>query len=686
MTTTTTLSQEQQRWRKNFESYANVVKDGVKFLDKAAFIDAIAPSLGKGHARIAREQYSVFFDVADKSNKGLVSADDFVVFENLLKQPDAPRCRRNKGSVSFADFKNVFSQYLGDKAIPFDFECDWLRLYLGKTSESNEHVLAYHEFTQMMKGLQGERIRQAFHYFEVGAIMLSRMHLTIQDNDGWIRPEDFQKIILEVASHKLSGSVLDRLPSLCHITADQRISYADVRAFYNVLHDMDAVEHIVDIATAQSPDGRIAPSDFLAAAQRNTRYGTFSPMEVAFAWHLASPGAVGRAGTPEPDVRLSKADFDSLFDPNWTPIEALAPSQPPKSALHETLMGIYNFALGGLAGATGATVVYPIDLVKTRMQNQRSAVVGEMMYANSIDCVKKVLRNEGFTGFYRGLLPQLVGVAPEKAIKLTVNDAVRHLAQNRETGKISLPWEILAGGAAGGSQVVFTNPLEIVKIRLQIQGEAAKLGDAQPRGAFHIIRQLGLLGLYKGASACLLRDVPFSMVYFTSYAHLKKDVFKEGVHGKKLGFGETLLSAAIAGMPAAYLTTPADVIKTRLQAESRQGQTSYRNVGHAFTSILKEEGSKALFKGGPARVLRSSPQFGVTLVAYEWLHKLLPYPFQSTDKPSMSALLPQREEDITRVRARNALKLLLDTRTSQVISLRPTNVHLDCDFGHVRVQ
>ena len=221
------------------------------------------------------------------------------------------------------------------------------------------------------------------------------------------------------------------------------------------------------------------------------------------------------------------------------------------------------------------------------MQNQRSAVVGEMLYTSSMDCVKKVFRNEGFIGFYRGLIPQLVGVAPEKAIKLTVNDAVRHLAMNRENGSISLFWEIIAGGAAGGSQVVFTNPLEIVKIRLQIQGEAAKVENAQPRGALHIIRQLGLFGLYKGATACLLRDVPFSMVYFTSYAHLKKDVFKEGLHGKKLSFGQTLLSAAIAGMPAAYLTTPADVIKTRLQAEARKGQTHYKNVLHAFTTICK---------------------------------------------------------------------------------------------------
>lgn len=54
--------------------------------------------------------------------------------------------------------------------------------------------------------------------------------------------------------------------------------------------------------------------------------------------------------------------------------------------------------------AAGATAVYPIDLVKTRMQNQRStgSFVGELMYKNSFDCAKKVLRYEGFFGFYRG--------------------------------------------------------------------------------------------------------------------------------------------------------------------------------------------------------------------------------------------------------------------------------------------
>ena len=55
------------------------------------------------------------------------------------------------------------------------------------------------------------------------------------------------------------------------------------------------------------------------------------------------------------------------------------------------------------------------------MQNQRSVIAGERLYKNSFDCFAKVIKNEGPLGLYRGLIPQLVGVSPEKAIKLTVS-------------------------------------------------------------------------------------------------------------------------------------------------------------------------------------------------------------------------------------------------------------------------
>ncbi|KAI9526859.1 hypothetical protein NQZ68_035132 [Dissostichus eleginoides] len=230
-------------------------------------------------------------------------------------------------------------------------------------------------------------------------------------------------------------------------------------------------------------------------------------------------------------------------------VSSVSPVSPPlceqqlggdvsRPILTQVAESAYRFSLGSVAGAVGATAVYPIDLVKTRMQNQRSSgsLVGELMYKNSFDCFRKVVRYEGLFGLYRGLVPQLLGVAPEKAIKLTVNDFVRGKTRQKD-GTIPLAAEIMAGGfqrthsqelwcvhkvltsqptlficlilyssrtlkrfggvfhsKAGGSQVIFTNPLEIVKIRLQVAGEIT----TGPRvSALSVIRDLGFFGLYK---------------------------------------------------------------------------------------------------------------------------------------------------------------------------------------------
>ncbi|GAA6010308.1 hypothetical protein JCM10207_005167 [Rhodosporidiobolus poonsookiae] len=651
----TTLS-DVDRWRKTFDRYAT--RDsigGESYLTEPDFVSAVAPE--SDFAKIGRQQYGILFPVADRRKTGRVNWDDFTAFQTLLKKPAAEFDiafrvfdTNGDGKVKFDEFKQVFSQALGPDAIPFDFDSAWVKLYLGKANGG--HVLGFNEFTQLMKGLQGERLRQAFRHFD-------------KNQDGYIDRKDFARIIYELARHKLSDSVLDNLENLADVLEGPggQISYSECIAFHNVIREMDLVEKVVREACARSPDGKITPLDFTNHASRTMRYGTFSPMEVSIIFHYARHAGQQPDEDPKDRERLGLRDFGSLLDAKWGPPRTQTETQPDGSkkktggAMHEIGKSAYYFGLGGIAGALGATAVYPIDLTKTRMQNQRSKVVGELLYKNSLDCVKKVYKNEGFLGFYRGLPPQLIGVAPEKAIKLTVNDLVREYATDPRTGRIKLSWELAAGGLAGGCQVVFTNPLEIVKIRLQMQGENAKAGGAPRQGAVHIVKQLGLLGLYRGATACLARDVPFSAIYFPAHAHLKKDVFHEGRDGKVLSYGEALAAAAIAGMPAAYLTTPADVIKTRLQTEARKGETHYKGVGDAFRKILSEEGPRALFKGGPARILRSSPQFGVTLVAYENLKKHFPYP--EPNQSLIETVLP-REEEIARVRARNALKVLLD--------------------------
>jgi len=76
--------------------------------------------------------------------------------------------------------------------------------------------------------------------------------------------------------------------------------------------------------------------------------------------------------------------------------------------------------------------------------------------------------------------------------------------------------------------------------------------------------------------------------------------------------------------------TPADVIKTRLQVVARAGQTTYSGVFDAAKKIMAEEGFKAFWKGTGARVMRSSPQFGVTLLTYELLQRLFFVDFKGT--------------------------------------------------------
>jgi solute carrier family 25 (mitochondrial aspartate/glutamate transporter), member 12/13 len=220
--------------------------------------------------------------------------------------------------------------------------------------------------------------------------------------------------------------------------------------------------------------------------------------------------------------------------------------------------------------------------------------------------------------FWPGIGPQLVGVAPEKALKLVVNDLLRSAFSNKaedglELNTINLPMEILAGAGAGASQVVVSNPLEIVKIRLQVMGE---LRGAVSKGSFEIVQELGMEGLYRGASACFLRDIPFSAIYFPVYAALKKSFASEE---SKNSPESLLLAGTLAGALAASSVTPADVIKTRLQVEARTGQIAYTSLLDCFTKILTLEGPSAFFKGVMPRVFRSGPQFGVTLLTYELL-------------------------------------------------------------------
>jgi solute carrier family 25 aspartate/glutamate transporter 12/13 len=383
------------------------------------------------------------FLVADRKRTGKVTLQDWSFFENLLSKPDAEYQiafrlfdTRGEGLIKFDDFKKIYDANKDPNSLPFDWNSEWASLYTG--GRKKRHDLTYQQFSQLLRGLQGERVRQAFQHFD-------------KNGDGYIEPEEFQKIIEDTSAHKLSDHILENLHTLINATGGAKISYATVRAFQNVIQSMEQVEQIIRTAAKQSSDGTITREEFLNVSARSRRFSNFTPMETDILFHFA--------GMDNPSGRLGLSAFTKVLDSSWqtsdrfeTEIDSTAAASGESFAA-QALETAHHFALGSIAGAFGAFMVYPIDLVKTRMQNQRGAV-GDLLYKNSLDCAAKVFRNEGFRGFYAGVSPQMIGVAPEKAIKLTVNDFVRRKLTDKETGKIWYPYEAIAGGTAGGCQVV----------------------------------------------------------------------------------------------------------------------------------------------------------------------------------------------------------------------------------------
>jgi len=274
---------------------------------------------------------------------------------------------------------------------------------------------------------------------------------------------------------------------------------------------------------------------------------------------------------------------------------------------------LYHFSVGTVAGMTGMICVFPIDSIKTRLQNQRKVspamMESKFIYNGYRDCASKVIRFEGFRALYGGWGPACLSEGPKKALRLTLNDSFRSIVQ-KPNGEISLQMQILAGAVAGASDVIITNPFEMIKVRMQLEPDMS---------GFQAFREIGFRGLFTGIGACFLRDVPYSAIYFPAYSGLKDFFTSPNGH---LSIGYTFLAGFLAAIPAAGLTTPADVIKTRLQAKMDGPGVPYKGVSDAARRIYFEEGFTALWKGAGLRCLRTPPQFAVTLFMYEWLNRL----------------------------------------------------------------
>ncbi|XP_035220847.1 calcium-binding mitochondrial carrier protein Aralar1-like [Stegodyphus dumicola] len=464
-----------------FNKYASVEKNGERFMTPEDFVRKFLGVYKDPNYNL--KTVNLLGSILDTSKDGLISFLEFEAFEAVLCRPDALYITafqlfdtNGSGTITFDEFEEIIKHTTLHQEIPFNFNSEFLRLHFGA---DKQREISYNEFTQLLHDFHEEHAIQAFQRYD-------------KKKKGFISAMDFSHIMMSVKNHLLSEDVKRNLVGAAGGTAGHQVSFPYFMAFNTLLNNMELVKKVYLNFTRNNIALEVTKEEFLYAAQQMSQ---ITPLEVDVLFQLAGFLHADTGRVTYDDLELIAPHRPTKFLSR--PLAEMKAVQSPaeRGVGIQILESVYRFVLGSFAGAAGATVVYPIDLVKTRMQNQRTgSYIGELMYRNSFDCAKKVIRHEGFTGLYRGLIPQLVGVCPEKAIKLTMNDLVRDKLTNSK-GEIPLWGEILAGSCAGASQVMFTNPLEIVKIRLQVAGEIAAVG--QKVRALTVIRDLGFTGLYK---------------------------------------------------------------------------------------------------------------------------------------------------------------------------------------------
>lgn len=259
---------------------------------------------------------------------------------------------------------------------------------------------------------------------------------------------------------------------------------------------------------------------------------------------------------------------------------------------------------GALATAFGDLCLHPIDTIKT--VQQASSIPISITKATS-----QIFKNGGLAGFYQGVVPYLLGDGLSGAVKFaTFESAQSWVRKNIPEEYHPLASFICAAGAFVACSVILV-PGEVVKIKIQ-SGQVKNIGE----GITKVFAEAGLAGFYDGYAATLLRDVPYTMLELGLYENIKR-IIRKRTQRDDLTQQEELSAAAVTGAATGYLTTPFDVIKTKIMASSGASIS----IASAFEATMTAGGLDGLFAGGGARVAWLLPFTTLYLGAYEYLRK-----------------------------------------------------------------
>jgi len=157
------------------------------------------------------------------------------------------------------------------------------------------------------------------------------------------------------------------------------------------------------------------------------------------------------------------------------------------------------------------------------------------------------------------------------------------------------PW--YNGGIASICAVLFTHPLDTIKVQLQTQ-QKAKLGSLGV--AKNIVATNGFIGLYSGISAAVLRQATYSTTRFAVYDAGKKYMAKKSPNNGDMPFIQKILLAGGSGLIGSFVGSPADLVNVRMQNDNKLPMEQRRNYKHCFDAlirIVKSEGVTGMFKG-----------------------------------------------------------------------------------------
>ncbi|KAI7825877.1 mitochondrial carrier domain-containing protein [Kickxella alabastrina] len=284
---------------------------------------------------------------------------------------------------------------------------------------------------------------------------------------------------------------------------------------------------------------------------------------------------------------------------------------------------------GGAAGLAEAMCCHPLDTIKVRMQltNMRrapSAASSAAMPKSFLGVGQRIVQREGALALYKGLGAVVTGIVPKMAIRFSSFEQYKSWLANPETGLVSTSSVFLAGLGAGVTEAVtVVTPMDVIKIRLQAQRHSTvdPMDVPKYRNAIHtaytIIKEEGLMTLYKGIALTALRQATNQAVNFTFYQEFKRMASKfQNID--ELPSYQHLILGGVSGAMGPLSNAPIDTIKTRIQkATSIAGESGWTRFVTVTRDIAQKEGYAAFYRGITPRILRVAPGQAITFMVYE---------------------------------------------------------------------